>query len=211
MAREAHLEYSWLTAASAVQLTGPGIVVIVRPGDNLYEINDRVESTTTAPRYASNDIYVSAGLATRIEQYARKAWLAFNNAIAARERMEAEAQTSLAELHGTIVMNVQPLKGAEALLVTGTAPPLAPVRVTLLATLSSDLPNVLVGRHDLAADPDGKFQAIIPIGPDYIRNSYLNVLATSGPGVTPANAQILIGPPNPELKVPWETFPGGIW
>ena len=211
VARVAHLEYAWLAAARAVQLSGPGIVLVVRPGENLYEINDRVESTSIAPRYASNDIYVSSELAEHIERLARQAWLASANAQAVQKRMQEQDEASVAELHGTIVLNVQPLKGAEALLVTGVAPPSAPVRITLLATLSSDIPDVLVSRHDLAADPDGKFQAIVPIGPDYTRDTFLHVLATSGPGVTPASAQITVDAPNAGVKVPWEVFPGGIW
>jgi hypothetical protein len=115
------------------------------------------------------------------------------------------------ELHGTIVLNVEPLEGAEALLVTGQAPPSATVMITLLATLSSDIPNVVLSRHNLTAEPDGKFQAIVPIAPDYMRDSFIHVLATSSPGVISASAQLLVQVPNKGLKVPWETFAGGIW
>jgi hypothetical protein len=211
VAQTAHLEYRWLAAERAVQLSGPGIVLVIRPGNNVYDVNDRVETTSIAPRYASNDIYVSSALADHIERLAQQAYLAIANAQAAEQRAQAQDVANLAELHGTIVLNVQPLKGAEALLVTGAAPPSAPVRITLLATLSSDLPNVLISRHDLSADAEGKFQAIIPIAPDYIRQTFLNVLATSGPGVTPASAHILVDAANAGIKVPWETFPGGIW
>ncbi len=211
VARVGRLDYAWLAAARAVQLSGPDLVMVFRPGDNLYEVNDRVESTAIAPRYASNDIYVSPALAAHIESIARQAWLAETNAQAARDRMIAQEETSFDELHGTIVMNVTQLKGAEALMITGQAPPSAPIRITLLATLSSELPNVLVGRHDITADPDGKFQAIVPIGPDYTTQSFLHVTATSGTGVTPASAQILVDAPNAGLKVPWEIIPGGIW
>lgn len=211
VARAANLHYAWLGAARAVQLSGPGIVFVIRPGVNVYDVNDRVETTSIAPRFASNDIYVSSVLANHLEQLARQAWLAIVNAQTALERSEAEDEASLAELHGTIVLNVQPLKGADALLVTGVAPPTAPVRITLLATLSSEIPTVLVGRHDLAADAEGKFQAIIPIAPDFTPNTFLHVLATSGPGVTPASAQILVDAPNAGVNVPWESFPGGIW
>jgi hypothetical protein len=94
---------------------------------------------------------------------------------------------------------------------TGSAPPSAPVRITLLATLSSELPNVLLSRHDLTAGPDGKFQAIVPIGPDYMRDTFIHVLATSEPGVISASAQLLVQAPNAGIKVPVESFPGGIW
>ncbi len=76
--------------------------------------------------------------------------------------------------------------------------------ITLLATLSSEIPNVLLSRHDLTAGPDGKFQAIVPIAPDYMRDSFINVLATSSPGVTSASSQLLIHAANAGI-----TSPGG--
>ena len=79
--------------------------------------------------------------------------------------------------------------------------------VTLLATLSSDLPDVLLSRHDLTAGPDGKFQAIVPIAPDYMRDTFIHVLATSSPGVTSASAQLLVKQPNAGSKVPAEASP----
>lgn len=214
VARAAHLEYTWLAATRAVQLSGPGLVLVVRPGDNVYEVDDRVEITAVTPRYISNDIYVSRTLATHITQLARQAWqlVRTQEALAAsRELEEQQQQQGVVELRGTIVLNVTPLQGAEALLVTGTAPPSAPVRITLLATLSSELPNVLLSRHDLTAGPDGKFQAIVPTAPDYMRDSFIRVLATSLPGVVSASTQLLVQAPNAGIKVPIESFPGGIW
>jgi hypothetical protein len=213
VARDAHLEYSWLAATRAVQLSGPGIVLVVRPGDNVYEVDDRVEVTAVTPRYISNDIYVSQKLATHIIDLARQAYtlVGEQEAEAASRWSEEQQQAGAAELRGTIVLNATPLQGAEAILVTGSAPPSAPVRLTLLATLSSELPNVLLSRHDLTAGPDGKFQAIVPIGPDYMRDTYIHVLATSQPGVTSASAQLLVHAPNAGVTVPIEAFPGGIW
>ncbi len=212
VARSAHLNYAWLGASRIVELSGPGIVMVLRPGENLYEVNDRVESTPTAPRYsANNDLYVTSSLANHIVALARSAQLRISAAQNAQRRMEMQGVANLVELHGTILLNVEQLKGAEAVLITGEAPPTAPVLITLLGLLSSDLPNVLLSRHDLQAGPDGKFQAIVPIGPDYTQGSYLRVLATSGPGVTSASAQILITPANDGLKVPYEQQPGGIW
>ncbi len=217
VAHAANLQYQWLTATRAVQLSGPGIVLVVRPGDNLYEVNDRVEVTQIAPHYVSNDIYVSRALATHITQLARQAELIANaqaaqaaNAQAAEANQE-RTETIVGEMQGTIELNVTPLKGAEALLIAGQAPPTAPVMITLLATLSSDLPNVLLSRHLLTAGPDGKFQAILPIAPDYMRDTFIHVLATSSPGVTSASAQLLVHEANAGIKVPAEAQPGGIW
>ncbi len=213
VARDAHLEYTWLSVTRAVQLSGPGIVLVVRPGDNVYEVDDRVEVTATTPRYISNDIYVSQKLATHIIQLARQAegLVSEQEAQAARLMSEEQQQAGAAELRGTIVLNVTPLTGAEAVLVTGQAPPSAPVLITLLATLSSELPNVLLSRHDLTAGPDGKFQAIVPIASDYTRDTFIHVIATSTPGVTSATAQLQVHEPNAGVKVPLDAFPGGIW
>lgn len=207
----ANLSYSWLPVVGAVQLSGPGLIVVVRPGDNLYEVNDRVETTGTAPRYAGNDIYVTSSVAAHIVKLARQAQLQIASEQRAYEAAQAQTVPPVVELHGSIVLNVSPLKGAEAVLVSGQAPPMAPVLITLLATLSSSLPNVLVSRHELQAGPDGTFQAIIPIAPDYTWRSYLNVLATSAPGITSASARILLAQPNDGVRVPYEEQPGGIW
>jgi hypothetical protein len=213
VANTAHLQYEWLAATRAVQLSGPGIVLVIRPGDNLYELNDRVETTPQTPRYVSNDIYVSPALANHIIHLAREeqGLISAQVAQAVAEANQARNAAIVQEMQGQIVLNVAPLEGAEALLVTGQAPPSAPVRITLLATLSSDIPNVLLSRHDLTAGPDGKFQAIVPIAPDYLRDSFIHVLATSSPGVISASAQLLVRAPYAGLKVPAEAQPGGIW
>jgi hypothetical protein len=213
VARAAHLQYTWLSASRAVQLSGPGIVLVIRPGDNLYEVDDRVEVTAVTPRYISNDIYVSRKLANHINQLAWQAQrlASIQEAQAASVMNAMLQQVNAPELHGTIVLNVTQLQGAEAVLVTGSAPPSAPVRITLLATLSSDIPNVLLSRHDLMAGPDGKFQAIVPIAPDYLRDSFIHVLATSSPGVISASSQLLIHSANAGITVPVDAYPGGIW
>ncbi|HKU81126.1 MAG TPA: hypothetical protein VJP76_03065 [Candidatus Tumulicola sp.] len=213
VARSAHLSFAWLPGANAVQLSGPGIVMVFRPGDSLYEVNDGVESSSVAPRYAAafNDLYVSSALAARISGLARNARQRLSYVQNAQRTAAMQNIASLTELRGAISMNVEQLKGAEAVLVTGEAPPSAPVLITLLGLISSEVPNVVVGRHDLQAGPDGKFQAIVPIGPDYVRGSFLKVLATSGPGVSSASAQIQIVPANAGLVVPYEQMPGGIW
>ncbi len=217
VARSAHLQYDWLAVTRAVQLSGPGIVLVIRPGDYLYDVNDRVEVASVVPYYASNDIYVTPALANHIISLARQAQFAesaqeaqFAKAAAAEANLE-RTESIVGATQGTIVLNATQLNGAEAVLITGQAPPSAPVEITLLATLSSDLPNVLLSRHQTLAGPDGKFQAILPIGPDYWRGTFIHVLATSLPGVTPASAQLLVQEPNAGVKVPADAFPGGIW
>jgi hypothetical protein len=207
VASQAHLQYSWLGASRAVQLRGPGLIVVIRPGESLYEINNRVESTDIPPSSVGNDVYVSSSLAHHIMQIAWHMQAMDANV----RRAEEQAVARSFALQGAIALNVQPLKGQEAVLITGTAPPGAPVLITLLATFAAELPNVLISRHDLTAGADGKFQAVLPIGPDYLQDSFLRILATSGPNVTSASAQILLGPPNPGANVPIDAWSGSVW
>jgi hypothetical protein len=212
VARAANLQYEWLGAQRAVQLSGPGLVLVIRPGDVMYEVNQRVEVTDTPPQYVDNELVVSPALAKHIEQMASVAWNSFSRAEAEMARIATAIHGPVVpEMHGSIVLHVQPLKGQEALLVTGEAPPSVPVRITLLATLSSDLPNVLLSRNDITSNTDGTFQAIVPIAPNYLKQSFIHVLATSLPGIDSASAQILVDAPNAGVVVPAEAFPGGIW
>ena len=110
---------------------------------------------------------------------------------------------------GAISIDVHPVPGSEAVLVTGHAPSSAPVTITLLATISSDLPTVVVSRHETQPDANGNFQATISIAPNYVRDTYLRVLATSAAGSTPASAQITVGAPNAGQTVPLEYQPQG--
>ncbi len=63
VARAANLQYAWLGAERAVQLSGPGLIVVIRPGEPIYDVNDRVEVAAITPHYAANDIYVSPATA----------------------------------------------------------------------------------------------------------------------------------------------------
>jgi hypothetical protein len=43
VAEQANLKYDWLATERSVQLSGPGLVLVIRPGANLYDVNDHVE------------------------------------------------------------------------------------------------------------------------------------------------------------------------
>ncbi|TAM76110.1 hypothetical protein EPN44_06675 [bacterium] len=212
LARVAHqsgMSYAWLGVERAVSLTRKGLVIVVRPGANEYEVNDRVEVAAQAPRYAAGDLYVSPVLAKRIETLARSA--AKFAASAPRVREAGAAMPRTGPLSGQLAIEAQPLAGREAIVVNGQAPQGAPVTITLFGTLSSDLPTVVLSRHDVQADVNGRFQAVIPIASDYVRGSILHVVATSAPGVSPASAQLIVGPPNPQVSVPAEQASHEVW
>jgi len=108
---------------------------------------------------------------------------------------------------GAITLEARQLQGSEAIDVEGTAPSGAPVTITLLAMLSTDLPTILVSRHDVVTDVNGRFRAVIPAASAYERGTLLRVVATSLPGVRPASAQLVIGAPNAGVSIPLEQPP----
>ncbi len=113
--------------------------------------------------------------------------------------------SAVAQAPGTaqqITLEARQLQGAEAIDVSGTAPAGGTVTVTLTALVSEDIPTVLVSRHDVVADVNGRFGAIIPIASAYERGIILTVYATSGPGVAGAQAQLTTRAPNAGVSIP---------
>ena len=106
-------------------------------------------------------------------------------------------------------LDVRQHQGAEALDVSGVAPPNAPVTITLLATVSTDVPTIVVSRQDVVTDVNGRFGAVVPIASAYERGTILRIVATSLPGVIPASAQFVINAPNSGVTVPLEQTPHG--
>ena len=114
---------------------------------------------------------------------------------------------SEAVAHGTIALEATQHQGAEAIDVMGSAPPNSPVTITLLATVSTDVPTIVVSRQDVVTDVDGRFRAVIPIASAFERGTILRIVATSLPGVIPASAQLVINAPNAGVTVPLEQTP----
>lgn len=110
-------------------------------------------------------------------------------------------------VNGSMTVAVAPAVGSEALVVSGTAPAMAPVVVVLHGSISRDLPTVYLNRRDVYADADGRFTAVVPIGPDYWRGSILTVTASSSSATTSATAQTVVTLPNPGVVVPADNDP----
>jgi hypothetical protein len=187
----------WLLPEQSVRLYRPGLVIVIRPGVTEYEVNDRVEFTDAAPAYVNGDLLVSRSLSARLARLALLAEAKDESSVALRST--AEQITA----GGTITIDVRPQTGSEALNVSGRAPSGAPVTLTLLATISPDLPTIVVSRHDVQADANGQFAAVISIASDYLRGSLLRVVATSA-GATPASATVTVGAPNAGATVPFD-------
>jgi hypothetical protein len=198
----------WLFPERSVSLSRPGMAIVVRPGAVMYTVNDHVEFTDAPPRYINGDLLVSSTLIARIARLAQSA------AAAQPRQSETTSMTPMAPTvagaaaSGPITIDVRPQAGSEALAVTGHTPSTAPVTVTLLATFSTDVPTVVVSRHDVQPDVSGNFSATLPIAAAFARGTLLRVVAASSAGTTPASADLIVGIPNDGVIVPLERQPG---
>ncbi len=199
VAARAGYAYQWQPGHSYVVLSRPGIVVVLRPGESVYQVNNQTAVADESPSYSRGDLYVTPALANRLAVLAGRSPSMVR--IAGGPTVVAQSDISA---HGAITLEAQPLQGAEAISIDGTAPPNAPVTITLLATVSSDVPTIVVSRQDVVTDVNGRFGAVIPIASAYERGTILKIVATSLPGVVPASAQLVINAPNPGVNVPLE-------
>lgn len=209
IAQQLGYDYAYLGPQDAVTLARPGVTILLRPGEATFEVNDRTETTTEAPRFYQNDLYVSVDLANQLAEIASH-YPRTQRVVVVSQAAQSAPAPAEAEAHGTISLDVRQVPGSEAIAVSGQAPASVPVMLTVLGTVSRDIPDVVVGRHEVASDVSGRFSAIVPIAPDYFRGSILTLVATSLPGVQKASAQIVVGPPNGTVSVPAEQVPPGI-
>lgn len=198
LAARSSYNLQWLLPERAVRLYRPGLVIVIRPGEREYDVNDRVEFADTAPAYVNGDLLVSSTFAARLSRLASVTAVRNRAFIIGIHSADAPAAAG-----GPISVDVRQAAGSDALSVSGRASAGAPVTITLLATISPDLPTVVVSRHDVQSDANGQFQAVIPTAPDYLRGSILRVVATSA-GSVPASATVLVGAPNAGVTVPFD-------
>lgn len=204
IAEQLGYDYAYLGPQDAVALTRPGVTVLLRPGETTFDVNDRTETTSQAPRFYHDDLYVSGDLANKLGWIARRYPRTQRPPIA---DSSLDADTAMGLFQGAISLDVRQQPGAEALAISGRAPAAAPITVTVMGTVSKDVPDVVVTRQRLVADASGRFQAVVPIAPDYFRGSILTLVASSVPGVASARAQVTVGPPNGSASVPAEQLP----
>ncbi len=198
VAAQAGYQYRWSPVGTALVLYRPGTVVVLRPGAQVYQVNDHDEVADAAPVYTAGDLYVTSTLASHLEALARQKSPAVASGAGSPSTFDRSA-------HGAITLEARQLQGSEAIDVQGSAPAGAPVTITLLALVSYDVPTILVSRHDIVTDVNGRFGAVIPIASAYERGTVLKVLATSASGVASAQAQLITGAPNAGESVPLET------
>jgi hypothetical protein len=184
--------YSWSASASEVTLSRPGLTIVLRPGNRRYEINDRVAYAAQAPVYENGDLFVSDDVVTQLRTLAGR-----TPDTRAMEGARTGPVTTSATASGSLTVKARAATGRDAIVVDGTAPASVPVTITLVGSISRDLPDVLLRRITLQTD--GSFHATVSVASGMPRGSYVTVTATSLPGIASASTRVTIGAPNPGI------------
>jgi multisubunit Na+/H+ antiporter MnhB subunit len=200
LAPELGFTYTWIASESAVALTRPGVYVLVRTGNPLYDVNTAVESAAQTPQYRNNDIYVGSGLVERLRTLAARP-------VPGEAPVAAPTVSHAAPIGGALTVGAIPTNVADSVVVSGTGPANAPLTITLRADISRDIPRVLLSRTKLVTDAAGKYSVEIPTAPLHLQNSVVLVSATSAPGVAEAHTSFVLGGPNPKMAQPVDDLP----
>ncbi len=189
---EAHgLRLAWLDPQVAVGLSGPGVRIVLRPGDQIVEINGKLVTLAAAPYVRRGQMFVTDATADRLGILARAPIDAVSGPL-------AQAQDATTRPDGAITLFVNPVAGAEA-------PPGRAVQITLQATFSRDVPDVVLSRQTVLPDGRGTFAATVPIAPGFFRGSIITVVAMTPPSGPWASARYMVGAPN--VTVPPDNLP----
>src|SRR5438552_7990943 len=108
--------YQWQPGRSSVVLSRPGIVVVLRPGESVYQENNQTAVADQSPSYSHGDLYVTPALANRLAVLASRSPSMVRNA--GGPTVVGQSDVSA---HGAISLEVQPFQGAEAISINGTA------------------------------------------------------------------------------------------
>jgi hypothetical protein len=184
--------YAWSASASEVTLSRPGLTVVLRPGNRRYVVNERVAYASEAPVYENGDLVVPTDVVNMLRLLAGR-----NPDARATEGARTGSVSTPVTASGSLTITARMATGRDAIVVDGMAPASVPVTLTLVGSISRDIPDMLLRRVTLQTD--GTFHATIPVAPAMPRGSYVTVTATSLPGVSPASARVLIAAPNPGI------------
>lgn len=94
--------------------------------------------------------------------------------------------------------------GSYHVAVSGRALASTPLFLTLLGTVSPDVPDVIVSRNRVVTDAAGNFKLEISPAGDYFREGLLTMVVTSPSGAILAKQQIVLKAPNFGVPVPNE-------
>ncbi len=205
-AAELGFQYSYLGPEDAVALTKPGVTIVIRPGELLFDVNDRTEAMDgSPPRFSHDDIYISDSLLSRLRQLAVRYGVAPGSGVISITSGQGNGP---APISGAITgLSVVQVPGKQEISVGGKAPGNAPITLTLIGTFSIEVPDVVLSRHEVLADIDGTFKTAFSVAPGYYRGGILTLVASSVEGVSPAKAQIVMKAPNGNVSIPADQEP----
>jgi hypothetical protein len=203
--------YSYLGPEDAVSLTRPGVTVVIRPGERLFDVNDRTEAMDgAAPHFSHSDIFVSDALVARLRQIALRYPYAASAARTLPIGGLAVAADTTPVTGAITALSVSQVAGQQEIAVGGKAPANLPITLTLVSTFSVELPDVVLSRHEVTVDADGTFKTNVTIASGYFRGSILTLVATSLPGISSAKTQIVMKAPNDSVSIPADQSPSSI-
>ena len=199
--------YSYLGPEDAVSLSRPGVTIVIRPGELLYDVNDRTEAMDgQAPYFSKSDIFVSDGFVARLRAIAARYPNESASSAAERaERLENSAGNPAAVSGAITDLQTVQLPGSSSVSVDGKAPANLPITLTLVGSMSKDIPDVVLSRHRVVSNADGRFTTSVSVAPGYFAGTVYTLVASSLPGIAPATARLSLKAPNAQLSVPADT------
>jgi hypothetical protein len=189
VARDLGFRYAYLALENGVSLTRAGAVIVVRPGDGFFTINNRREPVYgTIPFYRDNDVVVSHAFEAEIRGLgtppARVAKRAPAPAIARRAAPAPADDGQVRSVGGTFVA------AASSVEIVGRATPGTLVTLVLRGDLSEGLPVITIGGTSVVADASGTFEARMSNAPDRFTYTRLFVEAAAPGNVSPITAYV---------------------
>jgi hypothetical protein len=203
VARAYGFMYATESTQAAVELSRPGLSLLIRAGDSRYQVNDEVRYLERAPVFLKNQIYVDAAFDRILADLAAThPWPLPEQLIALTMPAEPVAAPPI------LTIATKYVDGAEAIDISGSGPPGFPVSVVLTARMSRDIPIVTIGRATVLVGPDGRYDTVVPAGSTTLQNTTF-IATASGRGIVSVTAQINIQKPNPGLHSPNDGLPKG--
>jgi hypothetical protein len=200
--------YSYLGPEDAVALTKPGVTIVIRPGERLFDVNDRTEAMDgSAPMFSHSDIFISDALLARLRQIAGK----YPAQTSGERAIVVQNGSAVANVTGAITgLTLSQVPGKQDINVWGKAPANLPITLTLVGTFSIEIPDVVISRNEVVSDADGTFKTDISPASAFYRGAILTLVASSVSGVTSSKAQIVLKAPNGTTVIPGDEEPKSI-
>lgn len=184
---------------AAVELSRPGLSVLIRAGDPRYQVNDDIRYLNSAPVFHNDQIYVEASFEEALAKLAAAHPWPAPAAVALNQDSGAPAPAVL-------TIGAKYVDGMEAIDISGTGPAGLPISVDLQALISQDLPTVSIGRASVTVGSDGRYDAIILASSVSLHDTTFVATAVA-PNATPVRAKVKIQVPNPTLHSPNDNLP----